>query len=149
MILGITDEKGIAYPKLEHTFLGTVKNNRVSGYHCDKSMGDEKVYAEVHFYPKSKRIVTVNKEQKVFEAYVKDKSTGKMKEENGGKSSFFPYDWSRQDVVDCASRIKKSNRVIKQYRGARFVDEQRIMVDTKTNLVVVDNRAGFFPLLRY
>jgi len=45
---GINNDRGIKQGKLEHIFIGTVKSNgEVSGYHCDKKYGDEKVYAEV------------------------------------------------------------------------------------------------------
>ena len=69
---GIEDKKGIPEPKLEHIFIGTVKTNTVSGYHCDAKLGDEKVFAEARLYSRSKRLVTVNKHQRLFEAVVRE-----------------------------------------------------------------------------
>lgn len=86
---GIKDDRGIKQGKLEHIFIGTVKSNgEVSGYHCDKKYGDERVYAEVHLYPKSRRIITYNRDQGIFEAYVRSLN-GKLKCEGGREINFF------------------------------------------------------------
>lgn len=145
----ISDKKGISDPKLEHIFLGTVKNEKVSGYHCDKSFGDEIVYAETRFYPKSRRTVTVNRQQKLFEAIVRKKGNHRLKDGNGGKSTFFNKDWSRQDVVDCIDRLKTSAKIIKKYTMTRGINCQQVCIDKKTGIVVVNNNASAFPLLKY
>lgn len=163
-ILGINDEKGIPKPKLEHIFLGTVKTinrgidieTKTSGYHCDKSLGDEKVYAEVHMYSKSRRKITVNGRQKIFEAIVRAKGTKTLKNENGGKSTFYNEKWSRQDVVCCISRIKTSAKIVKEYgllsdRKKDDPDRRRlkqVCIDRKTGLVVVNASATTYPLIR-
>lgn len=145
---GIINEKGISQGKLEHIFWGTIKKDIISGYHCDKNFGDEKVYAEVHSYSKSKRIITANKDQRIFQAYVRSKATGKLKTENCGKSTFFNLNWSRQDVVDCIDRLHSSHcRMLKEYNKASKRIE--IYLDKKTGLVLVNNRATSFPLLKY
>ena len=112
-MIDISNKRGISVPKLEHIFWGTVKSGKVSSYHCDKSFGDEKVYAETKLYPKSNRTITVNKRQKVFEAVVREKENQGLKNDNGGKSTFFNKDWSRQKVVDCIARLKTSGKLIK------------------------------------
>jgi len=146
---GVSDAKGIPGPKLEHIFLGTVKGNRVSGYHCDSKIGDEKVYAEIHAYPKSKRTITVNGNLKLFEAVVKEKVNGRVKTDNGGKSSFFAEEWPRQKVVDCIARLKSAGKLIKKYNLTKKHKEQCVFVDPRTGMVVVDNDAGSYPVLRY
>lgn len=148
-MIGIVNDKGIPRPKLEHIFWGTVKGSNVSGYHCDKKHGDERVYAEVHLYPKTKRKLTVNGKLRVFEAVVREKNSGLLKNTNGGKSSFFAEEWSRQDVVDCIDRLKRAGKIIKKYNLGRIVDEQSVYFDSQTGIVVVDNKAGAYPLLRY
>lgn len=82
MIKGIEDKRGISEGKLKHIMLGTVKNlgqesEKVSGYHCYKECDKTEVIAEVEFYPKSKRIITENKNQRIFEAVVRGKETKK------------------------------------------------------------------------
>jgi len=148
-MIDIIDAKSIPTPKLEHIFLGTVKRGKVSGYHCDKNFGDERVYAEKRLYPKSKRVITVNAGQKLFEAVVRDKASGGIKKENHGKSSFFPEGWTRQDVVDCIDRLKVSGSVIKKYGAINGINMHDVCLDKKTGLVIVNNRAGAFPLLKY
>lgn len=147
---GIIDKKGISQGKLEHIFLGTIKYNITSGFHCDKDFGDENVYAEAHSYSKSKRIITANKNQKIFEAYVRNKFNKKLKTENFGKSTFFNKDWSRQDVVDCIDRIHQPcSKLLKEYNNISKNKRKRIYIDTKTGMVLVDNQATTFPLLKY
>jgi len=113
------------------------------------SFGDEKVYAEVRLYPKSTRRITVNKEQRLFEAVVKEKGTGKTKASNNGKSSFFNNDWSRQEVVDCIDRLKKSSKLIKAYSSKKKKERKNVCYDQKTGIVAVDCKASTFPLLKY
>ena len=145
----VTDKKGISDAKLEHIFLGTVKKNKVSGYHCDKNFGDEKLYAETRLYPKSKRIITANKHQKLFEAIVREKTSGTIKKENGGKSTFFNNSWSRQEVVDCIARLKTSGKLIKEYRMIKKINSCSVYKDSKTGIIVVNNVATTYPLLKY
>lgn len=145
----IIDKKEIPDPKLEHIFLGTVKGSKVNGYHCDKNFGDEKVYAEARLYTKSGRIITANKQQKLFEAIVKEKGTGIQKNENSGKSTFYNIAWSRQDVVNCISRLKTSGKLIKEYKMKRIHNYKQVYIDKKTGLVVVNNNATTYPILKY
>jgi hypothetical protein len=145
----IRDKKGVSDPKLEHIFLGTVKKTKISGYHCDKNFGDEKVYAETRLYPKSRRTITVNRQRKLFEAVVREKETHRLKHDNGGKSTFFNKDWSRQDVVDCIDRLKSSGKIIKKYTMTKGLNCQQVCIDKKTGIVVVNNNASTFPLLKY
>lgn len=148
-MIDISDKRSISDPKLEHIFLGTVKAGKVSGYHCDKKFGDEKVYAEKRLYPKSKRIIIANKQQSLFEAVVREKGTSRLKNDNGGKSSFFNKDWSRQEVVDCIARLKTSGKLIKEYRMIKKINCQQVYVDRTTGIIVVNNKATTFPLLKY
>lgn len=148
-MIGIINKRGISDAKLEHIFLGTVNSGKVSGYHCDKSFGDEKVYAETKLYPKSSRTITANKQQKVFEAVVREKGTHRLKNSNGGKSTFFNKDWSRQEVVDCIARLKTSGSLIKKYRMTKSVNCNQVYVDRATGVVVVSNKATTYPLLKY
>jgi hypothetical protein len=149
-MIDITDTKGIPNGKLEHIFLGTVnKSNIPSGFHCDKTFGDERVYAEAHLYPRSNRIVTANRNQKLFEAYVRDKSTYAMKVGNNGKSTFFNQNWSRQDVVDCIARLKPNGRVLKEFASLKSGDRITVCVDRQTGMILVDNAASTYPLLKY
>lgn len=150
-MIGISDKKGIPDPKLEHIFWGTVKGNGniVSGYHCNKNFGDEKVYAEAHLYPKSKRIITLNRNQKIFEAVVRSKESKVLKSANGGKSTFYNNSWSRQDVVDCIARLEGSEKLIKKYGGYSKVRGKEICIDKTTGLVVVNARGTAFPILKY
>lgn len=145
----IINKRGISDPKLEHIFLGTVKSGKVSGYHCDKNFGDEKVYAETKLYPKSNRTITANRWQKVFEAIVREKRTHGLKGDNGGKSTFFNKDWSRQEVVDCIARLKTSGKLIKEYRMTKSINCQQVYVDRTTGVVVINNKATTYPLLKY
>lgn len=148
-MIDIHDKRGISNPKLEHIFLGTVKKGKVSGYHCDKSFGDEYLYAEARLYPKSKRVITVNRQQRLFEAVVREKTTHTVKEDNKGKSSFFNKDWSRQEVVDCIDRLSSSGRVLKQYSGIKGINSKNVCYDYKTGIIVIDCKASTFPLLKY
>ncbi|GAB6107762.1 EndoU domain-containing protein [Fusibacter bizertensis] len=146
---GITDKKGIPDPKLEHIFIGTVKNGKVSGYHCDVKLGDEKLYAEARLYSRSKRLVTANKNQKLFEAVVKEKGTKIQKEANGGKSTFFNGSWSRQEIVDCIDRLKKPGYILKEFRMTKGINYRQVCIDKETGLVVVNINASTFPLIKY
>lgn len=143
---GINDSKNINNGKLEHIFLGTVKNNKVSGYHCDKNFGDERVYAEKHLYPNSKHIITYNRWHKIFVAYVRDKKSNRLKDENGGKSTFFSPKWSRQEVVDCIDRIENKGKLLKKYKGKCRND---VYLDKATGMCFVNNSATTYPLLKY
>ena len=145
----IVNKKGLSEPKLEHIFLGTVKTGTISGYHCDKNFGDEKVYAESRVYSKSKRLITNNRQQKLFEAVVRNRITHGFKSSNDGKSTFFNINWSRQDVVDCIARLKTSGKLIKEYRMTKKVDPKQVHVDAITGIIVVNNNATTFPLLKY
>ena len=145
---GINNDRGIKQGKLEHIFIGTVKNNgEVSGYHCDKKYGDERVYAEVHLYPKSRRIITYNRDQGIFEAYVRSLN-GKLKCEGGGKSTFFNQKWSRQYVVDFIASIDhgKDGKVLKRYKGK---GKAGVYIHKIEKLCVVNNVATTYPLLKY
>lgn len=148
MIIGINDYKGISSGKLEHIMLGTVSKGRISGYHCDKDYIDTNAVVEGRHYPKTKRIVTCNRYHKVFEGIVKIKTstTRIIKAGNNGKSSFFSYEWSRQDVVDCISRIQSNGKTIKQYK--KITGNNNICMDPKTGLIIVDNSASSYPLIR-
>ncbi len=148
-MIDIIDKKGIADGKLEHIFLGTIKSNKTSGFHCDKNFGDEKVYAEAHLYSQSKRVIIANRDQKIFEADVREKRTFRLKDENGGRSTFFNADWSRQDVVDCIARLKTSGKTLKEYSGIKGINHHKVCIDKLTGVVVVDNQASTYPLLKY
>lgn len=148
-MFGITDEKGISLGKLKHVFLGTVHGQNVSGYHCDQKYGDEAVFALTHYYPNSNKVITANRKQKIYEAVVIDKQNHITKACNHGKSTFFREDWCRQDVVDCIDRLSNSGHLIKQYKALNTVHSHQIYVDKQTGLVVVNNAASTYPLLRY
>lgn len=147
-MLEISNTKGIASGKLEHIMLGTVRGDRVSGYHCDKNLSDTKAEIEGRHYSRSKKLITCNKNQKVFEGLVKKKGSASriLKNENGGKSSFFNYEWSRQDVVDCISRIENHGTIVKRYKALSGTDD--IAIDNITGLIVVNNQASTYPLIR-
>lgn len=149
MIRGINNTKGISNGKLEHIFLGTVKGNTISGYHCDEKMGDEKVYAEARLYSKSKRIITYNREQRLFEAYVRDIKSKKLKTENAGKSTFFNAKWTRQDIVDCIERIEKNGKLLKKYDKLTSSLNKNIYFEKKSGVYFVNCAATTFPLLKY
>ena len=158
MIKGIKDTKGIPGGKLEHIFLGTVKGERISGYHCDEKMGDERVYAEARLYPKSKRIITYNRGQKLFEAYVRDKKSKTLKTDNAGKSTFFNAEWTRQDIVNCIDRIGKSGKILKAYDKLKItsktgksknINQKYVYYDSETGMYFVNCPATAYPLLKY
>ncbi len=146
---GIEDKKGIPEPKLEHIFIGTVKTNTVSGYHCDAKLGDEKVFAEARLYSRSKRLVTVNKHQRLFEAVVREKENSTIKKDNCGKSTFFNASWSRQDIVDCIDRLQTKGKIIKEFKLSKGIDPRQVCIDKKTGIIVVNNRASTYPLIKY
>lgn len=149
MLAEIYDEKGISKGKLEHIMLGTDKAGNISGYHCQRECyGDTRAVAEVKLYSGSKRIISENKEQRIFEAIVRNKNTGKLKSANGGKSTFFNAKWTRQDVVDCIDRACSDKTIIKKYQNTIY-NAKKICVDRKTGLVIIDTNATAYPLLKY
>lgn len=149
MIKGISDTKRIPYGKLEHIFLGTVKGEKVSGFHCDKKMGDERVYAEARLYSKSGSVITYNRGQKIFEAYVRDKKSKKLKAENSGKSTFFNAEWTRQDIVDCIDRIQNDRKLLKKYDKLKKGLKKEIYFDKASGMCFVNCAATTYPLLKY
>lgn len=148
-MLGILNTKNISNAKLEHVFHGTVRGEKINGYHCYTSFGDEKVYAEARCYPKSRRIITGNRNKKIAEAYVRDKVKKRLKTENLGKSTLFCSDWSRQDVVDCIDRLNKKGRHVITYKQKYKTKKNiSVVVDPSTGMVFVNSPATAYPILR-
>ena len=150
-MLGISNTKNISNGKLEHVFYGTVRGDKINGYHCYTSFGDENVYAEARCYPKSRRIITGNRNKKIAEAYVRDKDKKRLKTENLGKSTLFCSDWSRQDVVDCIDRLNcKGHHVVmhKQKEKDKTKKNIDVVVDPSTGMVFVNRPRTTYPILR-
>lgn len=147
----IYDAKGIRPEKLNHIFLGDVNRNRtpvyVSGYHCcDREHGDEEVrITSVALVGRNP--ITVNRDQRLFEAEVEDKTTGTPK---SGGSTFFNPAWSRQDVVDCISRVDTlTPREIECHNLTGHRKLPVLRIDRTTGLVVVDIvDKTTYPILR-
>ncbi len=143
---GITDAKGICECKLKHIFLGDTDGKKVSGYHCDKSLGDEKVFAIKKKYP-SGEIIIENRRNKIFVGLVYDKTTLVKKAAFKGKSTFFNADWSRQEVVDCIHRCQGDKNIVFTYKGD-IVKKKNVRRDPDSKLIVADVEKSTYPLLR-
>lgn len=147
-ILKINNNYGISSGKLEHIFLGTEKNNSISGFHCIRDYNDTKAVAKTRLYPNSKRKITYNKKMKLFEAEVYSKNNPSIRKEK--KSSFFNENFERQDIVDLIARLKSSKHIVKEFSAKRSKHTiAQIKLDPKTGLVVVDNKATTYPLIKY
>ena len=137
-MLEITDSKGLSHEVLKHVFLGDVvrrgNNIRVSGYHCNRKLNDELVYA----VRKSKKLVT--HPQGLFQAEVRDKTTHVKKSKD---STFYNECWNRQQVVDCIARAKSNPSNIVSTYGTGNVYK-----DPVTQVLVVPIGKTAFPLMR-
>ena len=157
-ISGIVNYYNLKEFMLEHIFLGeiTKSKNEVQGYHHeDISYNDAKlkVYAQLYCTSK-KRLITENKNKHVYEAIVVSKSTGVVKPSNGGISTFYPREWSRQRVVDCIDRAQKCDKLIKIYNirsGKKKENRKNISLyyDVKEGLVISKCNASAFPVLKF
>ena len=151
---GISDTKGIRPEKLKHIFWGEVERKRnrfiVKGYHCNQWYGDEKVCISKEpldpvdpLDPK----IPLNRGQRLFEAKVEARKNVTAKKK---MSTFYNPAWSRQDVVDCISRVDTLTPreiVCHHLTGHRKLPVLRI--DRTTGLVVVDiDNITTYPILR-
>ena len=143
---GISNTRGISNGKLEHIFWGTVNGEKINGLHCYTTYGDERLYIEVRSYPKSRRIITANRGKKIAEAYVRSKSTGRLKTENSGKSTLFCSNWSRQEVVNCIDRTNKKPRCLAEYKSRGI--KKNVVVDPSSGVVFFNAPGTAYPILR-
>ena len=142
----ISDTRGISERKLKHIFLGHVNGNRVSGFHCDRHIGDELVCAERIKYPYSVRVITRNAKLGVFDGVVYSKGTNIKKRLNNGISSFYNEKWTRQYIVNCIHRAIRQNEITSiTYDNGKTVSA---LVDPYTKLIIQNNNTSAFPLLR-
>ena len=141
---GILNTRGISNGKLEHIFWGTVNGEKINGLHCYTTYGDERLYAEVRSYPKSRRIITANRGEKIAEAYVRAKSTGRLKTENSGKSTLFCSNWSRQEVVNCINRSRLRCRIKCKPKNIM----KNVVEDPISGLVFFNAPGTAYPILR-
>jgi hypothetical protein len=144
----IDDNCGISSGKLEHIFLGTETHNSISGFHCIRDYNDTKAVAKTRLYSNSKRKITYNKKMKLFEAEVYSKKKKSIKKEK--KSSFFNENFERQEIVNLIARLKSSKHIVKEFsaKKSKHIIAQ-IKLDPTTGLIVVDNRATTYPLIKY
>ena len=143
---GISNTRGISNGKLEHIFWGTVNGEKINGLHCYTTYRDERLYAEVRSYPNSRRIITANRGKKIAEAYVRDKTTGRLKTENFGKSTLFCSNWSRQEVVNCIDRLNNNGQCLIKYKSK--VINKKVVVDPDTGMVFLNAPGTAYPILR-
>ena len=72
------------------------------------------------------------------------------KKEKSKKSSFFNENFERQDIVDLIARLKSSKHIVKEFSAKRSKHTiAQIKLDPTTGLIVVDNKATTYPLIKY
>lgn len=88
----VSNDYGYDSHLLEHVFKGEVRANGIpTGFHCNRNIGDENVRVR----PGSRRFISNSIVQ-----YQVESLNGILKRANGGYSSFFDEDMSRQEVLD-------------------------------------------------
>lgn len=141
---GITDAKGLSEKVLGHIFLGELKAGHLQGYHHEgEDYGDRIAdVATVDYGPITVREVSENKGKGIYEATICDKATRRIRKgTNGGKSTFFNRNWSRQQVVDCIDRAIVEPRLNYQ--------KKNIVFDHQEGIVLVRVNKSAYPILRY
>lgn len=145
MINGVKDYKGINEAKLEHLFLGSIKSNNVSGFHHEYYEYNDTVCKtlEGRIYTSFYRF------KGVYKAIVVNKVASTVKSENHGQSTFFPINWSRQEVVNCIARSKKAYKVIDRFGNEVNIHHNSVRNDLfqdKATNIVMFKKQVIYPI---
>ena len=134
-MLEVTNDYAHSVGLLEHVFKGQIKSdNSPVGFHCNRNLGDEN--AEV--IPGTDSTIS----NSIIEYQVRNKVTCDLKKGNGGYSSFFNENLSRQDVLDMLER-------------ATQIDDHGVYFDERTKLMIQTfcdsngNFTTFYPIASY
>lgn len=145
---------GLSPRKLEHIFWGEIsRRNRPKGYHHeDNSYGDACLRKFSNINNSGRNVQVLPNGEEIYDGNVGNKryTTPRLK-----LSTFFPYSWSRQKVVDCIAYSRPvcninsvtlssdpsiNNRIITKTGN--------IMYDSYNRIVLEDYYNSAFPVLR-
>lgn len=121
---------------LEHVFYGCVFSNNVTGFHCNRNLQDEVAEIIPNTVKKTNGLIVSHKVRSISNHSI-------YKKGNNGYSTFFPEDWTRQEILDTVENAKYSSetglhysdtkdiyiRIIK--RGNRIITFYPIDMDVK------------------